>query len=426
MSKVSPRQAYNATIELAFDYNGTREKIPSERIVYVLIESDYENEVLPIIYVTLAVDSKLYTNIIKYKQSAKFYMSIKKVNKNSTLSISKEILSGSFSYIPSANNPNYTEELISDTDGNSYRRIMIGLVSIELTNKLRKSFNSIENETDTETLIAMALDGTNCIVEKPAYNDYYKSILIPPIASRYRLLEFIFNRNAFYDTMFRYFMDFKRSYLTSKKGDAIDAGDGSLTSIIIDIRSVTEDEAYYEGVEIKNDAYYVYINPSNSNVILNEGTEKVANQLVAVDEDVPVQFMDLEINKTEGSEEKMVFIRSDNAALVKNELETNTIIVEVLKQNIDGSIFTPDKCITVNNYGEYSRYNGKYLMIYKREFFKCVAGEFIMSCNVGLKRVNNIEPSNRVVATRKNYAPASNSSKTTTANKKNTSRPVQK
>lgn len=426
MGKVSPRQAYNATIELAFDYNNTRVKIPSERIVYVLIESDYENEVLPIIYVTMAVDSKLYTNIIKYKQSAKFYMSIKKTNKHSTIGISKEILSGSFSYIPSANNPNYTEELIPDTDGNSYRRIMIGLVSIELTNKLRKSFNSIENDTDAETLIAMALDGTNCIVEKPTYNDYYKSILIPPIASRYKLLEFIFDRNAFYDTNFRYFMDFEKSYLTSKRGNAIDAGDGSLNSVIVDIRSVTEDEAYYEGIEIRNNAYYIYINPSNSNVILNEGTEKVANQLVAIDDDAPVQYMDLEINKTDGSEEKRVFVRSDNAALIKNELETNTIIVEVLKQNIDGSIFTPDKCITVNNYGEYSKYNGKYLMIYKREFFKCVAGEFVMSCNVGLKRVNNIEPSNRVVATRNNYYPTSNASKTTTANKPNTSRPAQK
>lgn len=419
-------KSYTATINLAFDYNGQRNNIPSENIIYVLIESDYENQVLPIIYISVSVDTDLYGKIIKYKDTAKFYLNIQKKNKNSITSISKETISGSFSYIASATNPNYTQELSGNSVGNSYKRIMIGLVSIELTNKLRKSFNGIFNNIDCNTLISMALEETNCIVEKPKYNDYYESLLIPPITSRYKLLEFIFNRNPFYDTNFRYFMDFEKSYLVSKNGEAVDAGDGQLTSIIVDIRSITENEAYYEGIEIKNGAYYVYINPSDSNVILNEGIEKVANQIVAVDEDEETSFIDLDINNTSGSTTKQMFIRTDNPFLYKNEFETDTIIVEIIKKNIDGSIFTPNKCISVNNYGEYAKYNGKFIIIYKREFYKCVAGEFILSCIVGLKKISNVEPLNKTTTTNKSIITKSSTKKTSTSNIKNTSRPATK
>lgn len=409
------RKSYSATIDLFFDYNNIREKIPSENIVYVLVESNYDNDVLPIIYISLSVDSNMYTKIIKYKSLAKFYLNIKKINKNSISSISKNAISGSFSYIPSTTNPNYTEDLSNATSGDSYKRIMLGLVSIELTNTLRKSFNNIYNNINTDNLISLALEGTNYIAEKITYNTHYNSILVPPLTSRYRLLEFIFNSDPFYDTKFRYFMDFERSYLLSKSGNSVDSGDGQLSSIIVDIRSITENEAYYDGVEVKNDAYYVYINPINSNVTLEQGIEKVANQIVAVDED-KIEIVDLDINKTEGSDTKQMFIRTDNVSVYKNELETNTIIVEIVKQHIDGSIFTPNKCISINNYGEYSKYNGKYIMIYKREFYKCVAGEFVMSCNVGLRRIGNLNNSKSTSAT------SSSAIKKSTSNNKNTSR----
>ena len=153
---------------------------------------------------------------------------------------------------------------------------------------------------------------------------------------------------------------------------------------------------------------------------MNEGTEKVANQIISVNDDAPVQQLDLNINNSEGSDTKQMFVRTDNAALYKNELETDTIITEIMKQHIDGSPFTPNKCIVVNNYGEYNKYNGKYLMIYKREFYKCIAGEFVMSCNVGLKKIGNIQTA-RSTTTSKGYGYASSGARRiSTSSRKNT------
>ena len=50
------RLSYNATVNLSFDYPKGRIDIEPEKISYIMIESDYENNVLPVIYVSLAVN----------------------------------------------------------------------------------------------------------------------------------------------------------------------------------------------------------------------------------------------------------------------------------------------------------------------------------------------------------------------------------
>lgn len=420
--KINNRQAYKANIDLAFEYNDKRIKIKSERIVYLMIEHDYENRVLPVIYISLTLSDDLYTKVIKYKESAKFYLKITKKNKNSIASISKKAIEGTFNYVPSTTNPNYSEDLNLDIDmdDGSYKRIMIGLVSIELTNSLRQSYNSIYKSVDTETLIGIAIAGTRPVIEKIKYNTKYNSILLPPVTTRYKFLEYIFDKDPWYNTKFRYFMDFEKSYLVSKEGNGIDAQDGQFTDVLVDIRSVTEDEAYYDGIEIKNNAYYIYINPANSNVVVNESTDKVTNRIIGVDED-GIQSLSLDINNTKGSTVKNLFLRTSNASIIKNEMETNTVIVEILKNHIDGSAFTPNKCIIVKNYGEYSKYNGKYLIMYKKEFYKTIGGEFVLSCMVGLKKIGKVQTLySKKEARRSGRAVSSTISKTSTAYKKDT------
>lgn len=418
------KQTYKAKIDLSFNYGNQVDKIQPETISYIMIESDYENKSVPIIYISLSVNSDLYSKIIRYKDSAKFNIRITKQNASSDTAISKLVLNDSFNYIPSTTNPNYTENL-NDMDyryDTSYRRIMIGLISVDLQNKLRQSFNSIYNNIDQNTLVGLAVEGIPTVIEPLTYNESYKSLSLPPINSRYKLLKHVFDKDPFYDTNFIYFLDFDRAYLMSKRGNPVDAGDGKLNNIIVDIRSVTAPEAYYEGMDTKNGAYYMYVNPVNTNVTLNLGTEKVANQLIGADDDGLTQKLDMNINNTQGSTTKHTFYRTSNAALIKNELETNSVIIELFKQHIDGSVFTPNKSIMVSNYGEYSKYNGRYTLSYKKEFFKCIAGEFLISCNIGLKKVGNIEPAKS--PTNYNYdrsSATSSSAKTTTSSSMKTS-----
>lgn len=386
------KKTYKAIIDLAFEYENKREKIDSANIAYLMIESNYEKNVLPVIYLSLSVDSVLFSKMLKYKNtSGKIYLNIKKKNANSKTSLAKSIMSGKFTYVMSNNDPNYFSDL-NNVSPDSYKRIMIGLVDSEMLNKSRENYDGIYQNIDQNTFIALALSNLGkTIVEQLKYNELYDQIIIPGIQSRYKLIEYIFDMNNFYDTNFRFFMDFDRSYLLSKEGNAVHT-DGELDNIIINIKQVTAKESYYDGLEIKNGAYYMYVNSNNVRNTYDDGSDKIANEIISVDEDEDTYSTNLNINKSENSTSKKIYVRDSNGALLKNELEENSMIIELIKQHIDPSIFTLNKSILINNSNEPDK-NGKYIMAYKREFFKGASGEFIITCNIGLKRVSDIKTS---------------------------------
>ena len=65
-----------------------------------------------------------------------------------------EVVNDVFSDVSSSTNPNYAENMNSYApEGSSNSNITIGLVSAKLTNILRKSFNNVYSNTNTEKLI---------------------------------------------------------------------------------------------------------------------------------------------------------------------------------------------------------------------------------------------------------------------------------
>ena len=98
-------------------------------------------------------------------------------------------------------------------------------------------------------------------------NEKYDTIIIPPLSSRYKLLNFLFDRDPFYNTGFTFYMDFKdTAYLLSKNGKAVDAQDGKPTDVIIDILEIDDSDSFKEGFQLKNKAYRIAINSSDTNV----------------------------------------------------------------------------------------------------------------------------------------------------------------
>lgn len=422
---------YRATIDLSFIHNTDEIKINSDKIVYILIDSEFETNVLPVIYLSVSLNNELCTKVEQYKDDAKFKLSIKIDSITSSTSIKKTILSGLFSYIPSNTNPNYNQDLNAGTSADdSYKRIMIGLVDSEMTDKLRIPFNGFYNNIDTEAFFKVALDQiNNTIIQKPTYNYHYDSVLVPPVVSRYKLLEWLYNKDRFYDSDFRFFMDYNNCYLVENNGEAVNDNSGKIKDIILDIKEVTEDTAYKEGYNIKNNAYYIYMNSINTNINTDQSTNKLTNEIIAVNRETgAVTKSELNINKSSNSTTKPTFIRANDSSLYKNRLEMNSAVIELMKQHIDGSIFTLDKSISVRNHTDYSQYNGKYVMAYKKEFFKSVAGEFVMSTVLGLRKVGNIESKHktsdifRSVATKKSSKRISSSNKLNMSNVRKASR----
>lgn len=400
---MASEQAYEGEITLSFDYKATpssvsvRHKIESERIAYVMIEEIYENErILPVIYICVNLSSEIYTMVTNSRDTSEFYLKIRKRNALSKTSVFEEVINDTFSYVTPNTNANYSDSLNTTqaAKDSSFRGTIIGLVSSTMTNELRKSFNGVyKNITVNDIVKELALGGLrNVIMPELKYDKEFKSILFPPLSSRYKLLNFLFNKYAFFDSYFTFFMDFKNTYLIPRNAEAVPAGDGKPDTAIIEIKNYNCAEAFTDGFGIENGAYLIYVNANDTNVVINTSTDKVANKLVGYSDSTGKQDLSVTTNPNENNTTKTTYVRSNSAAAIKNDLQSNAVMVQLLKQNLDPDIFTPNKRYNIKHYQDYSAYDGKYYLAYKREFFYLKNGnKFIVTCNIGLKQAVNEE-----------------------------------
>jgi hypothetical protein len=387
------RQAFHCNIAMRYILNGSSTDINSNYIKYILVEDMYESNIMPLVYVSVAVPNELYTTIISHESDGQFYLNVERQNVYSNTSIKHKSFSGLFTYMSSTSNPNYVEvlDVNTSTADNAYKVITVALMSMELLNAAKTSFNGIYGNIDTATLISKTLEGLNCVVKAPVYNTVFETEVIPALNSRKKLLSYIFQQSPFYDTNFIYFMDFDKTYLLDMNGEGCEVPGDGLHSVLFDISKVTTAEAYLDGIEEVNGAYMVYINPADTNVTPNKGQDKTANQIVNITEAGDVDWIDLDINRNIGSTTKQRFSRGTSSILEKNILESNTVIIELSKTYLDGSIFTPNKKYSIHNYADYANYNGTYTLLYKREIIHNEDGVFKSSVKLGLRKVGNIK-----------------------------------
>ena len=417
------RLAFNARIDLTYILDNQNIQIASERIKYVIIDSNYETELMPKIYLNISVNTALYNYITNYRERGKFKLKIRRSNLFSGTSLGETIVDDIFVYIPSTTNSDYLRDVSEGgASDDSYKNIIIGLISINIMNNLRKSFNQIYRNIDQQTLVSIATEGLNIAVQPLTYNEKYDSILIPPVSTRKEFIDYIFKTDHFYNTDYLFFMDFKKSYLLSRDGRGISNSDDSSNDVYIDIKSLSNDSSYYDGIDIINNSYYLYVNPANSNVIVPDGISKIVNRLVVVEDDRDLQLLDIALNSNFDNTIKDMFIRSYNGSIVKNELEQSNVIVEISKKQTDGYSFTPNKVYTVHNFGNYGKYNGKFILSGKKEYFRVTAnGEFMSTCYLALRRVGTIAAKDKLDSLdRSNKAVKSSSQLTTTADAINT------
>lgn len=383
------RSAYKYDVQASFVLNNESTDINSNLIKYIVIESNYELIYMPVIYISIAANTDLFNKIINNEKSAKFYLRIDRYNEYSQNKLYKKYISGLFTYITSTSNANYTEDLSSSNDpDNTYTVINLALMNMEILNTEKQSFNGIYKDIDQGTLILKAFEGINNVICPPKYNPHYDTVMIPPLSSIHKYISHLYDLCPFYDTNYMFFIDFDRAYLLDYSGNYCPCSDGQKETVIIEINSVLNEKAYYEGVEERENEYYLYINPAYNNVYKNRQTDKIMNQLVFIGDDGNVQKVDVNVNTSDDSAIRQLFVRKNDefAKLYMNIMNNNAIDVEVMKENIDPSIITPNKQFIVKNSKD-SSVDGKYILKFKKEVIRNISGIFNCSVDIGLRKV---------------------------------------
>ena len=398
---------YRHNVSISFLLKNQVTEINPNHVKYIVIENNYETTYMPVIYVSMSINRDLYKLIMNSEKNGKIYLRIDKYNEYSQNKLYKKYIEGQFTYITSNNNPNYAEDLSSSGNGDDiYVTINLALMSMDILNKEKRSFNGVYKDIDQGTLILKAFEEVESVIAPLKFNPHYKTIMIPPVGSIHKYLYYLYDMCPFYDTNYMFFMDFNRTYLLDYSGDYCPCRDHQKKTVILDINSVLSEKAYYDGLEEDDEEYHVYINPSNSTIGLNKHSDKIVNQLVYVDDEGDKQFVDINVNAAPDSAVKQNFIRGEHAKLFMNIMNSSAEGVEVLKEGLDSSIITPNKMFIVNNTKDHSC-DGKYTLISKKEVIRNVSGAFHNAVSIGLRKVGVILPLRQNVEAKAVYDNAS-------------------
>lgn len=370
-----------------------------EFIKTIVIDHNYDRNSMPILFVTMKLDKSLVDDMILNINKNLILLAIYKYDNLSDTKEEVEIFRDKFTYfLPdgvNANDPiDYTEENEKEHRGNTFRDIVMGLISINHINRNKKY---LELNTVNSTIYDCARYCTshfdNLVIEPFIFNDTHKRIIMPGQESVRKALEFLNSYRVFYYTPFRFYQDFDYTYVISSSGLAIPKDNELYSSIVINIRDILESDANDIGlVENKTSGTYeVPVSYVNTSVYDNTIANKSRTKLKGVSSTGSIE-KSLN-NVADYSEDKISRVRlnNDNDNMIYNlQADTNNknVLVYFSKADLDSTVFSINKKISVHHIDRYQQYNGNYLLYRKRECYIREDSTFVLNTMINLRKVD--------------------------------------
>lgn len=370
-----------------------------EFIKTIVIDHNYDKNSMPILFITMKLDKSLVDDMILNINKNLILLAIYKYDNLSDTKEEVEIFRDKFTYfLPdgvNANDPiDYTEENEKEHRGNTFRDIVMGLISINHINRNKKY---LELNTVNSTIYDCARYCTshfdNLVIEPFIFNDVHKRIIMPGQESVRKALEFLNSYRVFYYTPFRFYQDFDYTYVISSSGMAIPKDNELYSSIVVNIRDILESDANDIGlVENKTSGTYeVPVSYVNTSVYDNTIANKSRTKLKGVSSTGSIE-KSLN-NVADYSEDKISRVRlnNDNDNMIYNlQADTNNknVLVYFSKADLDSTVFSINKKISVHHIDRYQQYNGNYLLYRKRECYIREDSTFVLNTMINLRKVD--------------------------------------
>ncbi len=394
------QQEYGYNVSLLYVSGKEAQEIKYESIKYIVIDYDYDTKNMPVIFINLNIDKAIMDKMLLNDQKDYVTLEINKVLKNSPTKIPEQYIKDRFFYfIPS--DPNYTKDIeYIDDDTNKpvsstsqYREIVIGLVKVDHINiNKRTLFGTWKNSTLINIICYYTYQMPMLI--EPINNILFNDLIVPPCTSISTALEFLNRVHCFYDTPYRYFIDFNRTYLVSSSGKATLAKGETIKSIIFRATDTSDEEGKMEGqlFDSVNQSYAVNVDATQTSIYKDRITDKSFTHISGVGVSGGFIELPLNMNNSELSNKKIKVERVPNDNLkyinhIKRSIEGHAAILQINKTNIDSSIININKKYSVENFKTYNNLNGDFLLSRKREIYLPDGELFIMNTIINLRKI---------------------------------------
>ena len=285
---------YRYKIQLTYvdGKNSETTKIDVASIKSFCIERDYDNKNMPIAFMELTLDKNLVDTIIIHAKESKFILIMANYPENGD-GVAKACISGEFAYFlqddvnynKDIDYSEYEKEANNGTERkDKYRTIMVGLMMQANLDNNKRQINTITYNTTIMDIVASITNHMVMLIEPFKYNKKMEQLIIPPLETVSKALEYLNRMSAFYDTKFRYFLDYDTGYLLSCSGKPVKKRTEKFSTVLIDIRNVTSAGAFEQGMreDRTQNCYVIPISTTDTVYQTNLATNQDFNNITAI------------------------------------------------------------------------------------------------------------------------------------------------
>ena len=394
-------EQYNYKIVLKYINSTNIEvEIDSTQIQYILIDKDFENINMPVITIFGSIEKNILDDMIRHSNDNLVTLGIYKYdNTNQNDNITEKYFNDKFIYMlnedlsrtDKLDNP---QGIDSKTGNRQYREVTIFLIQQNAINNNRQTINGVYHNASMNSLILQSTNYLgNMLLEPIKYDTRFDQVIIPPIDSITNYIRYLNdNLGVFYDSPYRFFIDFDTTYLVSSSGNAIRARNQYIYTIVIDIREIDSNISEEPGayVDLKSGKYTIGIDASKVEYVKNNVTNKIVNKVTVINSKGDVFEQDIEDNKAKVTStiNQIMNISNNDQNVINNisySVESANVTITIVKNDLDASLFTLNKEYIIND-PVHDSYAGHYILLQVKQLFIKQNENFIMSTVLKFKK----------------------------------------
>ena len=397
-------EQYNYRIMLKYiNSTNVEVEIDSLQLQYLLIDKDFDNCNMPVISVFGSIERNILDDMIRNIDNNIVTLGIYKYDAtNQNDNIREKYFHDRFIYIlnedvsktSKIDNP---EGIDSKQTNQQYKEVTIWLIQQDAINNNRHVINGVYHKASMNSLILQTTNYLGKVLLEPIqYDTAYDQVIIPPIDSISNYIRYLNdNLGVFYDTPYRFFIDFDSTYIVSSSGNPIRAKNQYIYTIIVDIKEIdmTTSEEAGAYVDLKAGKYTITLDTSKVEYNKNHVTNKLVNKVTVINAKGDVFEQELPDNQAKITNTiNQVMSVSNNDVNVINpishNIESSNTTLTIVKNDLDASLFTINKEYIVND-PLHDEYNGRYILTQSKQLFIKQNENFMMSTLLSFKKVTD-------------------------------------
>lgn len=385
--------SYKYNIQLTYMKDDIEINLDYKNILTMAIDYNYEKKNMPTLLIRVGIDKSIIDHMISNKNNT-IILSITKFKESNGIHIRKPVIKSEFFYFLD-NNMSFTDDIDYGNKENKenkdiYKIISLGLIQKDIVLNNKTLINTVYKDTHLLDIICDVFKEKNLVIEPFVNNDDVKCLIVPPMETVSKFLTYLDDRYTFYNTPYRFFYDFNKTYLLSSSGRGVPVKNEKYNAIFIYVDNTITDQSKFDGMKEDSElkAYMINVDAAAINISVDKATTISYNQIIGVNSEGEYQSVNINSN-LDGDRYKVTRINNERFDVLdnlKNELESNNIVINIIKGELDSTVFTLNKEYYIKNYNKLADKNGKFLLSAKKEIYIKESEYFNMTTILTLKK----------------------------------------